>query len=61
MENLDVFHSMLTSGEPSFNIAAVLRIRDVGLDPDASSIVEGLLSIVKGIVEGSKDFDRFYK
>ena len=43
-----------------YTICAVLQSNDVSLSPDAASIVEGSLAVVKCIIEGTKKFIRFY-
>ena len=44
----------------AYTICAVLQSNDVSLSPDAASIVEGSLSVVRSIIEGTKKFVRFY-
>jgi hypothetical protein len=66
LRNLDVYMELLdqryqTASTAAYSIKAVLQSNEVTLDPDAASIVEGSLAIVKGIIEGTKQFVRFYR
>ena len=44
----------------AYTIRAILQSNDVSLSPDAASIVEGSLAVVRSIIEGTKKFVRFY-
>ena len=44
----------------AYTIRAVLQSNDVSLSPDAAAIVEGSIAVVRGIIEGTKKFVRFY-
>lgn len=61
LDNLEDFSHLVSGSKPFFSVRTVLNNVDVTLDPDAPSLVEGLLLIVKAMLEGSKRFIRFYR
>ena len=61
LSNLDSFSALLlraSTSSPCSTIQTLLRGKEIVLDPDAASIVEGSLTVVKAIIEGSKKFVR---
>ena len=61
LHNLEYFLKMINGARPVFTIKAVLKEMDVSLDPDAPSVIEGLLLLVKAILDGTKSFTRYYR
>ena len=61
LANLDAFHYLLNEKKYTFTIRAVLEAIEVNLEPNAATVVEGLLNIVKAILDGTKHFVRFYR
>ncbi len=61
INNLDLYFALLkrqTNDFPCAIVEILLRGSEIVLDPDAPTVVEGCLTIVKNIIEGSKKFIR---
>ncbi len=62
LSNLDAYCGLLLrespEDSPCSTVQTLLRGAEIVLEPDAASIVEGSLTVVKGIIEGSKKFVR---
>ena len=59
--NLEVYKDLLLGKDIGFYAKVVLLSNEVLCDPEPENIVHGLVSIVKDIIKGSKQFVRKYK
>ena len=60
LRNIDQYTTMLKMKEPVFYVRVILLSNEVTLMPDAPTLIEGLMAVVKGILEGTKKFTRRY-
>ncbi len=61
LSNLDAYSDLLLRKSPDLPCSVVetlLRGSEIVLEPDAPSIVQGSLTIIRDIIEGSKKFVR---
>ena len=62
LANLEAYLTVLNGDDGSRCIVkCILFFTEITLEPDAPSIVEGSLLIVRGIIEGSKQFVRHHR
>lgn len=59
--NLTVYKELLMGKDIGFHAKVVLLSNEVLCDPEPENIVHGLVSIVKDIVQGTKQFVRKFK
>ena len=61
VSNLEIYSQALRTRTPKFTIKALLLQNEVVLQPDASTIVNGIVKVVQNIVDGTKRFVRYYR
>jgi len=58
LANMDAYSNLLADSSPRCTARATLRGSEITMEPDAAGVVEGALSVVRGLVEGTKAFVR---
>jgi hypothetical protein len=58
LANLDAFSAILAGPVARSVARATLRGTEITLEPDAAGVVEGVLSVLRGLVEGTRKFVR---
>ena len=59
--NLDGYSQFLRLRSSRFTIKALLHLNEVILEPDAASIMNGTVRVIRNMLDGTKKFVRFYR
>ena len=59
--NLDIYSQFLRTRASRFTIKALLHLNEVILEPDAASIMNGTIRVIRNMLDGTKKFVRFYR
>ena len=59
--NLDIYSLFLRTRASRFTIKALLHLNEVILEPDAASIMNGTIRVIRNMLDGTKKFVRFYR
>ena len=59
--NLEKYSRFLRTKSPRFALRSLLQMSDVVLDPEASTILDGSIRVVRNLIDGTKRFVRYYK
>ena len=59
--NLDIYSQFLRTRASRFTIKALLHLNEVILEPDAATIMNGTIRVIRNMLDGTKMFVRFYR
>ena len=59
--NLEIYSQFLRTKSSRFTIKALLHQNEVILEPDAATILNGTIRVIRNMLDGTKRFIRFYR